>query len=84
MDDLVSSLGEPCERLPERLFGDGSVARQQCVFAESTAFEVERLWRLLAFEEWRQRLLDNDFARHLRDDDGKLMSKLVLAIRDEV
>jgi hypothetical protein len=87
MDDFVPQVRVMHERLPERLFGNLVVGQPRVRLQRSTftAFEVEVLWRFLILgEERRQRLLDNDFARHLRNDDGKLMSKLVLATREEV
>jgi len=47
-----------------------------------TTFEVEILY-LLTLGERRQRLFDDDFTRHLRDDDGKLIPKLIPRLRDE-
>jgi len=82
VDDFVPPLGVTGERLPELLVFDRFVVRVLDVHVQRTACEVEisqcppalAFDAALAFEQWSQRLLHDDFAGHLRDDHGKLVA----------
>jgi hypothetical protein len=80
---LVASYGVSTVLSPERGGLDVISGRTFVDLPGVVVVEVERLQRIEGLDPRCHSLLDKNLTRHLREDDRKLMSKLIPSIREK-